>query len=235
MFIDIYSHFCVFKAGQKQFISLDAALLPDVAKMLDLHANGSFISMGIHPWNAGLWETSSFKSLLEIYSDERISLIGEIGLDKICLTPFDQQMRVFEMQIEIAEKLHKPVLLHVVHAMSEVLAMKKAHPKIPSWIIHGFRGGKQEAEQYATKGFYLSFGKKFNRSGVLACPDNLRFIESDEVSLLEKCNLGNQRPIDLENIYLSVAAALSIEVTELERQIEQNFKAVFLAQKKGRP
>lgn len=213
--IDIHSHRLHANSTQLQFLSLEASLSPEFMKTLELNAERAFLSVGVHPRNALKWEQSLLGDLFDVFSDQRIALIGEIGLDKVCSVPIGDQRILFEAQIGMAERLNKPVILHVVHAMSEVMAVKKLHPDVPAWIIHGFRGGKQEAEQYAAKGFYLSFGPKYDREGLLACPFDRIFLETDESKE------------DLGLLYLSVSTVLQCPVKQLESQIERNFRAVF--------
>jgi len=141
--------------------------------------------------------------------------IGEIGLDKTYPVPLVTQKIVFNAQLDMAEHLMKPIILHVVHTMAEILESKKDHPGIPAWIIHGFRGGKQEAEQYIKKEFYLSFGTKFNPAGLKACPMDKMFLETDESEE------------GIESVYDRVATILGCSVGALEVQIERNFCSVF--------
>lgn len=82
--------------------------------------------------------------------------VGECGLDKACNTPFDLQMTYLRWQLDIAEALRKPVVLHCVHAFNEIIALRK-HYSMP-WVIHGFTGSLQLARQLASKDIGISFG-----------------------------------------------------------------------------
>ena len=130
-----------------------------------------YFSIGIHPWKAASPEAQqlldesgafthtaveSFRSLLQ---HPRVVLMGEIGLDKLCDAPYESQLALFEQQLSIAAELKMPVILHVVKSMDDVLALYKRYASaIPTWIIHGFRGNAQQAQQYLRHGFHLSFG-----------------------------------------------------------------------------
>ena len=215
MRIDIHSHQSQLKPGIKQILSVEPVDFKRFGCGLGAQGENAFISLGIHPWNALGWELDSILSLMDDFLNQRVLLIGEIGLDKSSSVPFNIQLLVFKTQLEIAETTNKPVLLHVVRAMSEMLEAKKAHPTIPAWIIHGFRGGKQEAAQYISKGFYLSFGTKFNKEGLLACPPDRLFLETD--------NSG----MDIDVIYEQAERILQCSMEYLEKQIESNYSSLF--------
>lgn len=213
--IDIHSHKVHSERLYKQIVALEASSLPDLQSCASSQNETVFLSAGVHPWKALLWNLNLASALETLFFDSRVLLIGEIGLDKVSSVPFDVQQRVFDAQLEMAEAAKKPVLLHVVQAMAEMLEAKKKYRAIPSWIIHGFRGGKQESEQYTRKDFYLSFGMKFNREGLLACPHNRLFLETDD---------SDQ---DIKSLYEQVAQVLKCSVEELEKQIDANFLSVF--------
>jgi len=215
MLIDIHSHHIHGQPLQKQFISLEASLADGFRETFSNYGEDVLLSVGVHPWQTLNWNLDDSPALMEIFSDTRVLMIGEVGLDKNSTVDFNVQTHVFNAQIEMAEKVRKPVLLHVVHTMTEILACKKMHQEIPAWIIHGFRGGRHEAEQYAKKGFYLSFGPRFNNEGLLACPVDRLFLETDE-------SLG-----DLRAVYENAAQVMQCPVGDLEKQVEANFSAIF--------
>lgn len=215
MQIDIHSHHLHSQPTQKQFIALEASQADVLRKILPNCGKDVFLSVGVHPWQALHWNIEDCALLLELFSDHRVMMIGEIGLDKISPIDFNLQKNVFYVQIDMAEKVRKPVLLHVVRAMSEILECKRMHPNVPAWIVHGFRGGRQEAEQYASKGFYLSFGLRFNNEGLLACPLDRLFLETDEIAE------------DLNSVYERVTRVLQIPMDVLEKQLEANFRTIF--------
>ncbi len=171
------------------------------------------LSTGIHPWKANVLPAT--EKLEAVFAHPAISLIGEIGLDKICTVPYELQLRVFKLQLEMAGALKKPVLIHQVGGMDEMLACKKDHPEIPAWIIHGFRGKKTQALQWLQHGFCLSFGPQFNEAALQACPPECLFFETDASG------------IAIEEIYKRAAQAFACSVAALELQVEMNVNRLF--------
>lgn len=215
MLFDIHTHHFRIQPGRKTCLNIRATTLAEVSASMLEYASEMFLSVGVHPWDASLWDSQTLSGLMPAFSDSRVLMIGEIGLDKASAVPFDLQKSVFEVQAKMAEKLGKPVLLHAVRSMTEVIEVKRMYPGIPEWIIHGFRGGKETLEQYVRQGFYLSFGSRFNEEALLACPVERMFLETDEFT-------G-----DLMEVYKQAARTLNCSVPDLEKQIEKNFKAVF--------
>jgi TatD DNase family protein len=213
---DIHSHYIDSRPDLMQFLAVEASLTLDLQALARQAGKSVLLSVGIHPWKASNWDLELVRSMREFFSDERLRMVGEIGLDKACSVPFDVQEEVFRIQVELAEEAGKPILLHAVRVLAEILDMKRKHPSVPAWIIHGFRGGRQEAEQYVSKGFYLSFGPKFNREGLLACPLERLFLETDDSG--EGVGL----------VYERVAEALGCPMETLVRAVEENFRSLFL-------
>ncbi|MTK53193.1 TatD family hydrolase [Paludibacter sp.] len=141
------------------------------------------ISVGLHPWYvAADWE-EQLRMQSEVAGKKRVVLIGEAGLDKVCKTDFALQQTVFLRQIELAEEIQKPLIIHCVKAWQELITIrKKVLPSVP-WIIHGFRGKPELARQLLELGFYLSYGEKFNAESVRITPLERLCTETDESKL----------------------------------------------------
>jgi Mg-dependent DNase len=215
LLIDIHSHHYSLLPFQKQVLTVDAAFLAKDGLSMPFLSKKALLSVGIHPWDVSEVSLDLVSELNRIFEDPRVVMMGEIGLDKVSSASFELQAKVLEAQISIAERIRKPILLHVVHAMTEILEIKNRHPLVPTWIIHGFRGSREAAIQYLNKGFYLSFGFKFNPESLLACPMNRLFVETDE------------RENSLQVIYEQIAQVLQCSVETLAEQIGQNFCDVF--------
>jgi len=212
--IDIHSHIYRPKPGQLQVLSLDVRTEPDFFQSLDSIYPDTVFSVGVHPWNASEWTVDAVSSLERVFRHRRVCLIGEIGLDKACQVPNNQQRSIFEAQLEIASSIGKPVLIHSVRSMAELLVVKKKFKNIPAWILHGFRGKPEDAKLYLHHGFYLSFGQSCNKESVRLCPLDRLFLETDE------------HPLDISAFYNEIAGILGCSVENLEAAVVGNFGAL---------
>jgi len=141
------------------------------------------LSAGLHPWYVGSdWE-KQLRILGKVAGKKQVILIGEAGLDKLCKIDFALQQMVFLRQIQLAEEVQKPLIIHCVKAWPELIAIrKKVLPSVP-WVIHGFRGKPELAGELLDLGFYLSFGEKFNTESVRITPLERLCTETDESKL----------------------------------------------------
>ena len=121
-------------------------------------------SVGIHPWYIASFAASlndSKARFEELLDHPQVLAVGEAGLDKLAEAPLTLQIEVFEYQARLAEEANKPLIIHLVKAVDELLKLKQKIQPVKPWIIHGFRGKAALAEEYLRHGFYLSFGEKY--------------------------------------------------------------------------
>lgn len=216
MMIDIHSHDPQIKPGQIKVLSLQLHPDTDFTEVLNSIPSEILLSAGVHPWEASEWTSANISTLNTIAHSSRVAFIGEIGLDNACGVPLEKQLFVFEEQLLLAETYGKSVLIHSVGHQAELMALKKKFKHIPAWILHGFRGKVQMAEQYLKSDFYLSFGLNYQPEALRACPMDRLFLETDESDM----NLGC--------LYQKVAEDLGLSVSALESFIARNFEIIRL-------
>ena len=178
-------------------------------------------TFGIHPWY--LNETNSNHLLSKVNSAAGFTnmiAIGEAGYDKLRGASRELQGKIFEAQIEISEKVRKPVVVHCVRAWEELLSSHKKLKPVMPWLIHGFRGSTGLAQQLLSKGMYLSFWFDFvirpESAGLLkSLPKDRIFLETDGAD------------IDIKEIYEKVASDFEITVEELKSIVLKNFNYFF--------
>lgn len=88
----------------------------------------------------------------------KVVAIGECGLDyyRLEADTKKKQEETFIEQIELANKLNKPLMLHIRNAYEDSLALLKAHAKVRG-DVHFFAGDWNIAKQFLELGFTLSF------------------------------------------------------------------------------
>lgn len=139
-------------------------------------------SVGIHPWDTTLEPPADgvLRMLEAIAVRPQVVAIGECGVDAAKGAPMFRQLQLLKMQIELSERLAKPLIIHDVKAHDAVIALRKELSPKQRWAIHGFRGKPAVAEMFTRLGIYLSFGLKFNPDTVRAIPERLMLAETDE-------------------------------------------------------
>lgn len=213
-YIDIHTHTVIPKTQENRISFYNRIVGQETLGDL---SHIEMFSVGIHPWF--IYSDKSNDQLLEQLWEKvkqpEVWMIGEAGLDKLHETPLERQLYLFEQQALLAEELHKPLIIHCVKAWSELLALRKKIRPLSPWLIHGFRGKRELAEQLLKENIYLSFGEQFQSAALqIAWPTHF-FLETDESKL------------DIQEIYEKAAAALSVSTEMLMEQIEQNFSLLF--------
>ena len=173
-----------------------------------------FISLGLHPWHLhSLTEKACTDVLIEHAAHEKVWAIGEIGLDRAVDTPLSTQMKYFELQLNIARAVKKPLIIHSVRSYNDFIPYLKKVP-IP-FIFHGFNGNIQQAKDLLKHGAYLSFGaaitKEQHSQVIQSVPLQQLFLETDQSTLY------------IEAIYQSAAEILQVQTDELKLQLFNNF------------
>lgn len=187
----------------------------------EFNADIPFYSIGIHPWHINEERLSSdLKTIEEKLSLKECLALGECGLDKRIEVPMALQTEVFEKQIALAEYHQKPLVLHLVAAFDELLAIKKRLKTSVPIIIHGFSKNEQLAKQLLDNGFYLSFGKYLLRNPELKqvfqmVPNDRFFLETDTIEET------------LGEVYALAADYKGMSLEEMQLQVKQNWEQVF--------
>lgn len=207
-FIDFHTH----RARQKAH--------PNFCEILSSpNAMDCLFTLERHPWTTTSMmskpEENTFRLLL---NDPNCLGMGEIGLDKLNGSPLSEQLTILRQLLKIASDEKKSVVLHCVKAFDQLIALKKEFLGSSNWAIHGFNKHPKLAKQLIADGFYLSINPaQLNTCAALldVIPLNKLFLETDDSEDL------------IEENYLCVAEALSMNVDALKSQIATNANVFF--------
>jgi len=176
-----------------------------------------YYSVGFHPYNVGKAnEEETLDRVRKAVEHPRVLAIGEIGLDKSIEAPMEDQLRIFEKQVKIAESANLPVMLHVVRSFNEMVTYMKAQQPVVPMIIHGYNGSAEMADDLVKAGFLISFGEAITREhskiieALHKVPVEMMFLETDEGDM------------DIRELYLFTAEVKGISVDHLRMQIFEN-------------
>jgi TatD DNase family protein len=179
-------------------------------------------SLGIHPWYIDI---NNFQSDLKLLKEKSVLpmvlAIGECGIDKLKGPDLAIQKAVFIFQAELAEAISKPLIIHCVHAFSEIISIKQQIKPAQTWIIHGFAGKANILSQLIDQGFYISVGTKLLLHSdklklyLKLVPDDKLFFETDEDM------------VPIENLFSFAAEFKRINIEDLAKKINNNFISVF--------
>lgn len=133
-------------------------------------------SVGWHPW----WPDPDMEWVRKTALDPKVVVIGECGVDRLRgVGTVEEQLALTEAHARLSEELAKPLLLHIVGAWSEIIALRNRLKPKQKWIIHGFRGKPETAAQLLNAGFDISLGTRFNPATAEIIPRDRLWRETD--------------------------------------------------------
>lgn len=117
-----------------------------------------YAAAGIHPSDCAGTGEAEFAALRALCSQEKVVAIGEIGLDYYWKDnpPKEFQQMVFRRQMELAQELDLPVIVHDREAHGDSLAIALKYPNVRG-VFHCFSGSPEMAEELLKRGWYLGF------------------------------------------------------------------------------
>lgn len=137
-------------------------------------------ALGLHPHEAGRGDAlGELRSLLA-----QAVAVGEIGLDHhYDFAPRAAQRDVFAAQLDLAQRVGLPIVIHEREAADEVLALLDREG-CPPGVWHCFSGGPDLAAEVLRRGLHLSFGGLSTFVATVAaaarvCPRERLLLETD--------------------------------------------------------
>lgn len=176
-------------------------------------------SAGIHPWHIDIDFGKQLDLLANLATKPNVLAIGECGLDKLCDTKWETQEIAFRAQVQLANQVQKPLIIHSVRAYQEIQYILKNAKNIVPVLFHGFSKNIELAKALIANGYYVSLGASLcngkNDDLIKTIPLDRVFLETDNKSS------------KIVDIYLYFCAARAISMEELKWQIAQNFQVIF--------
>ena len=128
-----------------------------VIKLADEYEN-VYAQVGVHPSEAQKFSDDTAGRMMELAAHKKVVAIGEIGLDYYLDKTFvDVQKKVFKTQIEIANALKLPVVVHdrEEHGDTFEILEQMGAKKV---LLHCFSGSLEFAKRCVEKGWFIALG-----------------------------------------------------------------------------
>jgi TatD DNase family protein len=142
------------------FPDIDSQTRDIMFSLADRHEGTIFPCLGLHPTSVDAsWEKEL--SLLEGYLSRKIWAIGEIGLDCYWSEEFlKEQQEVFRIQLEMADRLNLPVIIHSRESTGLIINILKdcRHLSLRG-VFHAYSGSRETFSQLQRLGdWYIGIG-----------------------------------------------------------------------------
>ena len=196
-------------------------------------------AVGIHPQ-----EIADDINLLEaLAKNPNVIAIGECGLEFLGKVNTKKQEKYFRIQIELAQKYNKPLIIHARKAVDEVVEILSEYKNLKG-VFHCYSGGKKrikkvlELEPTSPGGsfepkWYFGFdGNLTYEEGleevVKKIPRDRILAETDSPLLTPEPFRGQEnRPAYVKFVYQKIAYIWGKSFEETEEIIDENVKRLF--------
>ena len=182
-------------------------------------------AIGIHPWNIEKINENTFKIIEDIIKDNKIKILGEIGLDKkFKPETFEKQKEIFEKFLNLAKEYDLNLNLHTPNASNDVydLLIKYDIKKV---YFHWYSGDEKLLEEIIDKGYFIGINvativnEKYRKYIEIANIKNI-ITESDGPYNYKGIIL---HPDMLKDLYKLISDIRKIDLEELSNIIQNNF------------
>ena len=200
------------------FPDIDSASRTEMFTMADRHPGVIFPTLGLHPTSVGAdWEKEL--SALEDHLDRKIWAIGEIGMDCYWSKEFiKEQQTVLKLQLELADKLALPVIIHSRDSTELIInVLKECRHLNLKGVFHAFSGSvetfrelRKLGDWYIGIGGVLTYKKASIAETVKEIPLDRILLETDSPYLTPVPYRGKRN----ESSYIPHIAAKLAEQTE---------------------
>ena len=205
-------------------------------KSLELAKEYDFIYavIGVHPIDIAEYSEEIEKELELLGKNPKVVAIGEIGLDYHWMTePKEIQQERFKKQLELAERLNKPVVIHTRDAMEDTVNILKEYPNITG-VIHCYPGSLETAKQLVDR-FYLGIGGTLTFKNSKKAVEVVKDIPLDRIVIETDCPYltpepfrgKRNEPIYVEYVAKKIAEIKEISVEEVTKITTENAKKLY--------
>ncbi len=115
-----------------------------------------YAAVGYHPENLDNMPDDYLSRLAKLCEHKKVAAIGEIGLDYHWDIDRDLQKKIFIQQLELAESLKMPVVIHNREAHGDTLEILKKYR--PNALVHCFSGSVEMMREVVKLGMCISLG-----------------------------------------------------------------------------
>lgn len=205
-----------------------------------------YCTAGVHPHQASAVTNGWIEELKLLLQKCHVVAVGECGLDfNRNFSAPEQQIKVFEAQLELAQACGKAVYLHERDAFSTQLSLLKSYPGLTG-VAHCFTGSLTELKAYLDLGLYIGItgwlcdekrGQDL-REAIRYLPLDRLILETDAPFLLPKTirpkpKSGRNEPAYITEIAVQFAALTGHSLNDIALYSRRNSLQLFQLQADG--
>lgn len=193
-----------------------------------------YAAVGVHPSDTEELNEEKMAWLKEVSKKEKVVAIGEIGLDYYWPEPDREiQKKWFIRQMELAQEVNLPVIIHSRDAAQDTIEILKQFPA--NGVIHCYSYTKESAKEFLKMGYYFGIGgvltfknAKKLKEAVMEIPMDRILLETDSPYLAPEPNRGKRNSsLNIPYVVKELAQLKGITEEEVINITTENTKRLF--------
>lgn len=193
-----------------------------------------YAAVGVHPSDTEELDEEKMAWLKEVSAKEKVVAIGEIGLDYYWPEPDREiQKKWFIRQMELAQEVKLPVIIHSRDAVQDTIEILKQFPA--NGVIHCYSYTKESAKEFLKMGYYFGIGgvltfknAKKLKEAVMEIPMERILLETDSPYLAPEPNRGKRNSsLNIPYVVKELAQLKGISEEEVVNIATENTKKLF--------
>ena len=195
-----------------------------------------YATVGMHPHDAKDLTSDVLKTFRELAEHPKVIALGEIGLDYYRnLSPRPVQKVAFEQQLDLAEELQMPIVIHNRDAYVDILSILEARQRRVRGLLHCFTGDVELMQRSLAIGFHIGIGgivtypnAKDIQAVARAVPEDRLLIETDCPWLTPQFRRGKRNePAYVRAVAEKIAELRDTSIETIGKITTENFRTVF--------
>ena len=198
-----------------------------------------YTALGIHPSDSRFITDmdAALSDLEELIKapESKCVCLGEIGLDyHYPDTDKDKQMRFFEEQMRLAERLKMPICIHDRESHADVMDVIRRYPNVRG-VLHSFSGSVEMARELVSLGYMISFSGTLTFTNARRPKEVAEILPHESVMIETDCPYLAPHPLrgtlnhsgNLKYTNATLASIWGISEQECAKITEENAKRFF--------
>ena len=199
-----------------------------------------YFTAGFHPSELKKYQDGDLELLRILCQDEKCVAVGEIGLDYHFddNPPAEFQREMFLKQLQLADELGLPVVIHSRDAAQETYEILKANKHLlkKGGLMHCYSYSPEMLKEFAGLGLSFSFGGPVTFKNAKKAQDCVRLRPADRLLSETDCpyltpvpfrGCFPNEPKNIKYIVENFSLLRNEETEALEKQIFENAKNLF--------
>jgi len=193
-------------------------------------------ALGIHPIDYHLYSDKEILDEIKFIkkNKDKVIAVGEVGFDlKEATVDFSRQKLIFMEWLKLASEIDKPIIIHSRKAEKEVIEIVEEFAKTHKIkvLMHCFSGKMSLVDKIRDNKWFFSIPASIKNSThfqevVKRVPLTQLFCETDSPFLHPDKERNNEPALVIES-YKKISNVKGLSLSEVEKQIEENYKRFF--------